>query len=337
MQKQFDFSNPTATETTPRLTSTATLGLSFEQPITAAQAPLCIKLQMSAKFVEAVWQRPVNDEEYRQGIRFLGLCLAILRAEYLLVDFTQMGNPTPQNQQSTSDYLQRALEVSTLKKCVWVLATEQPIYEAVVQQIPDQPNTFKPFYNTAAAREWLLDKVTLTGESILIPAHCSLKELKRFANSELGKATIDSGQTDTDKPATTRCKTDFMEILVDRSKSIIKLCWLRRVTSREYRYGILKCGRALLENNLQRLMVQNQRLGTLTLEDQTWLVNISAQIFAKSKMKLFTVVMSSDIMQQMASESIKARLSKKNLPYKSQCFLSEAEAMNWLQTTAIER
>ncbi|MEJ8757236.1 hypothetical protein WG947_09535 [Pontibacter sp. H259] len=293
---------------------------------------LAIRFEPGTRFLEATWQRSVTDEEYRQGIRFLGLCIAILRAEFMLVNFSNMGTPTPENQRSTADYLQHALKVTTLKRSARVLDRanlQQQMYDAVVKNSPELPYEVKQYYSVEEAKEWLFQDGVPAGNSVLIPLHCSLKVLKKFASAD-GTKSITNLHQSVKPDDLHRLQTSFMELLTDVPNRFMRLCWLRPVTSREYRYGVLKAGRIAIENQIQKVVVQNQRLGTLTLEDQGWLVTTTIEFISKSAIEQMAVITSADVMQQMASETIKSRIMKSNLPFQSRHFLSESEAMDWL-------
>jgi hypothetical protein len=77
-------------------------------------------------------------------------------------------------------------------------------------------------------------------------------------------------------------------------------------------------------------MVNNQRQGALTLQDQTWLVTQMRSLLKRSKVQKIGVVMSPDMIQQMASESITERIVQQDSPYRAKHFLSEEEAKDWL-------
>jgi hypothetical protein len=106
--------------------------------------------------------------------------------------------------------------------------------------------------------------------------------------------------------------------------------WLKPPASRQYRYGMLKAGRALREHRLERVLLNNQRLGILTLEDQGWLITTSIEVLAKCHLKRLAVVTSHDALQQMSSDAIGCKLKEANLPYVTRYFLSEEEANEWL-------
>lgn len=301
-------------------------------------SPLLVKYNPGSKYLESTFQRPVTNHEYRQCIRFIGLCIAILRVEYILADFTKMGNPTLEDQQNSEDFLNKALKKTTLIRSARVLAgdaSQQQVYDAVVQGSPVLPFQVQAFTSPEVAREWIFQKPFPMNRhkchSILIPMYCSLKDLKLFAKAEAAKEASYNISTTTDVPAITRCHADFVELKFDRQKSLLQLRWLRRVTSREYRYGILKTGRLVIEHQVKSVLINNHNLGVLTLEDQSWLVVTTSAILTRSCVEKMAVVSSADVMQQMATESINRRIKQIYQDYPAQYFLTEGEAMNWLQ------
>ncbi len=313
-------------------------------PIT--ETPLLISFQPAYSALEFTWQRPVTSKEYRECMRFIGLCIAILRVKYLLVDFSKMGNPSPEDQHLTESFLRKALKHTTLVRSARVIARsrlQQNMYEAVINSGIFLPYETKAFHEADEARKWLLrnpfSKSDAPDCSVVIPHNASLKELKKFATAEaVSPDVVVPAETITENPETkkhpvTRCQTSFVEVIVDRENSYIVVRWLRKVTSREYRYGVLKAGRALINSGVRGLISNNQRLQTLTLQDQAWLTRTASYMFGKSKVERVAFITSADMMQQMALESVLTRVQQNTGRHQTQYFFSESDALQWVRDT----
>ncbi len=293
----------------------------------------------SLKYLEAAWQQPVSSLEYRHHIRFVGICIALLKIKYILIDFTKFGNPTLVDQKSTSDFLQKALLNTTLVRSARVLSGDEQqfrVHKSIEEEGIKLPYQVKVFYSTEEGKKWLLPQQSeniCSRDSIWIPVDCNHKILRSLAASEVTATAEVQDEAKEEATNTTVCRTDFMEIVIDLNKKLLVLRWLRIASSREYRYGILKAVRALLENKIELLLINNHRRGILTLADQTWFVSNSVAVLSKSNLQKLAIINSADAIQQMTSEAIDARMKKANLAFSSQLFLSEAEATGWLLTT----
>ncbi|NEM98488.1 hypothetical protein [Pontibacter burrus] len=293
-----------------------------------------LKLNYNAvtKLFEAIWQRPVSNQEYRQLVRYTGLCIAILRAEYILFDFTKLGVPSAEVQKSTTEFLKQALQNITFKRSAQVLATNNSqlhVHNYITQDNTELLPDVQVFGSYTEAKTWLTETIAAdcTSNDIQIPLHSSLKALRKIAAAtpELAVAVK------TPEPAKEiRCSTDFMEVTVNPQQSLICLRWTRKVQSRELRYGVLKACRALIEHEAKLGLVNNQRMGILTLQDQTWLAQKFAELLSRSKLQYLAVVSSPDVMQQLASETVNERIRRSYDSHVSEYFLSETEALDWL-------
>lgn len=315
------------------------LALQQTQPTAEIPAPaLKLTYYPSHRFLEATWQRPVSSQEYRQAIRFVGVCVAMLRAEYMLADFSEIGTPTEEDERTTMQFLQKALQNTTLKRSARLLGDSEDqarSYKAVTENGPVVPYQAQVFWSATAARQWLFKDFENmpyeTGSGIWIPLDCSLRVLKNISQVPAGDAIVAAPDAALKKAnSISRYTTDFAEIIADEDKSLIILRWLRKVTIREHRFGILKAGRALVEKNIRFAVLNQQRSGVLTLEEQGWLANQSADIISRSKLKRLAIINSIDAIQQMASNIINLRIRKTYSNYLSEYFLNENDAMYWL-------
>jgi hypothetical protein len=307
--------------------------------------PLTISFEPEARFLEVVWQRPVSSSEYRQYIRFVGVCIAVLRVKFLLTDFTRMGDPTLEDQQNTNSFLEEVKKKAFLTRSARVLSrtgSQQRMYEAVVKNGPVLPYEVRFFFEADQARDWLLQppfpKNTLNGARLPIPLQASLRDLKKYAAGELTELPSQDAETAITETTAlpkadsqvTRCQTDFVTIIINKNTKLLQLRWLRRVSSREYRFAVLKTARAVVNNNIQTVLVNNQQLGIINLEDQAWAVAVTVSVLKKNPVKRLAIISAPDVMQQIASENMNSRVKKQLYPQAIQYFLTEDEAIEWL-------
>ncbi|TPE44332.1 hypothetical protein [Pontibacter mangrovi] len=122
----------------------------------------------------------------------------------------------------------------------------------------------------------------------------------------------------------------FAEITLDKRQGLLVVRWLRPVKSQEYREGIEETGRILLERKLEKLLVNNQRMGVLTMDDQGWLAKISVEVISKSNLKYLAIVSSVDVLQQLTNEVLDKKVKKETPLFDTQYFLTEGAALEWL-------
>ena len=125
-------------------------------------------------------------------------------------------------------------------------------------------------------------------------------------------------------------RQDYVEITLDEPHQLLLVRWLRPVQSTEYRNGIEETGRQLLERDIQKLLVNNQRMGVLTMDDQGWLAKISIEVISKSNLTHLAIVSSTNVLQQMTNEVLDKRVKGASPYFDTQYFLSEEDALEWL-------
>lgn len=124
--------------------------------------------------------------------------------------------------------------------------------------------------------------------------------------------------------------TDFVELIHDIRHDMLLVRWLRPVQSHEYRLGIEETGRKLLELELQKLLVNNQRMGVLTMDDQGWLATTSVRMISQSSLKQLAIISSTDFFQQHTNEVLDARVKEETPHFETKYFLTEREGQEWL-------
>lgn len=124
--------------------------------------------------------------------------------------------------------------------------------------------------------------------------------------------------------------TDYVDITFDKPNHLLLVCWRRSVKSHEYRDGIEETGRHLLRLDVEKLLVNNQRMGVLTMDDQGWLAKISIEVISNSHLRYLAIVSSTDALQQMTNEVLDKRVKVAAPAFITQYFLSEEDALEWL-------
>ena len=124
--------------------------------------------------------------------------------------------------------------------------------------------------------------------------------------------------------------SEYLAIEVDQPQSLAIVRWLRPLQSKEYRYGVLKVGQALLDNHIQKLLVDSRRLGSPTLKDQAWVAEKMRDIFGRCGLRRLARLQSHDIFHQMAAEAVYKKVLQAPAPYRMREFSSEEDALEWL-------
>ncbi|MHC2993748.1 hypothetical protein OB13_20005 [Pontibacter sp. HJ8] len=126
-------------------------------------------------------------------------------------------------------------------------------------------------------------------------------------------------------------KVSFVEITLDQQNGILIVRWLRTVRSQEYRVGIEETRKILLAHKQEKLLVNNQRMGVLTMDDQGWLAEISVEVFSQINLKKLAIISSTNFLQQHTNETLDARVKESTPYFETQYFLSEWEGLEWLK------
>ncbi|WP_276496250.1 hypothetical protein [Pontibacter litorisediminis] len=300
----------------------------------------------SRKYLLADWLRPVSSEEYRQGIRFIALSIAKLRVQYTVIDLSKVGVPSEEDQHCTSVFLKQALHNTSLCRSARVLsgdARQWSAYARVVEDTEALPYKTNVFGTVEKAQAWVLEDKpnadAVPEDFMSVPMSSKPKALRALLQALPPLEVIDSSPAvkteavqDVAGHEVLRL-TGFLQLSKEKQSSLLTLRWLRPVQSREYRYGVLLAGRALMAHKLERLLVDNRRLGIPSLEDQAWLTNVSIEILAKSRLTRMAIIPSFDWLQQMATEAVGCKIKGAVPTYLSSYFLTESEALEWLQET----
>ncbi|WP_143741206.1 hypothetical protein [Pontibacter ramchanderi] len=287
------------------------------------------------------WDRFPTSAELRQSIRLLARAVAILKAELMLVELPSQYQVSEEDQQWAKKFTKEALNYTSIKRVARIVPKDVlgPIQQTL-QELDNMPYEAQLFSDRKSGLQWLLPDhyQAITDEAFIpVPLHFNLK-LIRTGIKERGHAAVPVGLAQRGKPTNVEeplpglltIETDFVSITLDKAKSLMNIRWKKAPQSRQYRYGMLKAARALIEHRLERLLLNNQRLGMLTLEDQGWLVATSREIIPKMNLRKLAVISSADALQQMSSENIGQKLKQAALDHKANYFLAEEDALEWL-------
>ncbi|MDX5418067.1 MAG: hypothetical protein LPK09_02545 [Hymenobacteraceae bacterium] len=304
---------------------------------------LSVSFSPDVKLLCAQWLKPMTSEEYRQSVRMTARSIAFLRAELILIDASVLISISEEDQVWTANFLRNALSKTSIKKSARVISAAgfQPeAMQNVVSRSGEMPYQIGLFYDAEKAMSWLLDghDEKMTEEvRIKVPLNFNLKLLRREVLTKAVEQPAQNPDTKHQANASTAAlpdklslRTDFVSISLSHEENLMSIRWKKPPVSRQYRFGMLKAGRALMEQKLERVLLNNQRLGVLTLEDQGWLVTTSIELLPRTSLKKLAVVTSADALQQMSSEAIGFKLKEANLPYEARYFLSVDEAREWL-------
>ncbi len=297
------------------------------------------------KFMYAQWSKSICSFELKHAIRLLARAAVLLRAELMLIDVPAVFHLNEEDRRWLSSFVREAMKKSPIRRVARVLPQGKEtvgIVHSVMESVGDLPYEAKVFEDKEKAKDWLLEglnRQTLEDETFRIPLNFNMKlirtELLRRGKAHVPVAPAQSGQqisAATTLPEQLQVRTDFVSIAIDQSSGIMNMHWLRVPQSRQYRYGILKAVRAVTEHRLSSFLLNNQRLGVLTLEDQGWLINTAQHVLPKTRLKKLAMVTSPDALQQMSSEAISGKLKQANPQLETRCFLSEEDAREWLQS-----
>ncbi|WP_187263947.1 hypothetical protein [Pontibacter beigongshangensis] len=125
-------------------------------------------------------------------------------------------------------------------------------------------------------------------------------------------------------------RTDFVEIVLHMPNHLLLTRWLRPVVSSEYGHGIEETSRLFLKYDLNKLLINNCRMGVLTIEDQGWLGRFSVEVISKSKLQRLAIISSFDILQQLTNEVLDGKVKEATPPFDTRYFLTEQDALEWL-------
>lgn len=325
----------------------------FKQPLTLAHSfvdsptlqsdYLTISYSPHAKLMCAQWSKNVNSTEFRQTVRMMARTAALLRVERILIDMPTCFVVTDEDQQWISNFLREVMNRAPIQRVARVTppsGIDLAVMHQVLAAAGNLPYELKLFEDSETAKRWLLEgldeNLTEKGQ-IRIPLNFNMKlirsEIMHRGMSDVQVAAAQNGhRTNLPEPLPDQLevRTDFVSLSIDKCKSLMSIRWKKAPKSRQYRFGMLKAVRAISEHRIERLLLNNQRLGVLTLEDQAWLISTAGRLLPETSLQKLAVVTSADALQQMSSETIGRKLKEANLKHITKYFLSEEDAREWL-------
>ncbi|MFD2248039.1 hypothetical protein [Pontibacter ruber] len=301
---------------------------------------LTLKFSSSLKFLIASWLRPVSSEEYRDGLRVIALCTVTLKAELALMDLSQIGMPSERDLHTTALYLKQIKANTSLRRSARVLAKDKSqwlAYARVMECTEGLPYQTNAFLSNEEAESWLFEGLEIESrvldDLITIPNNCNSAALRKLVQTEPAAASINKS-VDITTQATIESEvlyeTDFVQIAMDKQKSILLLRWLRPVESTEYKVGIQKAAYFVVELKAKKVMVDNHLIGVLTIDDQRLVTKVSIKVFSEVKLERMAVISSPDTLQQITFEKLISKIEEKVPFVHTQYFFTESEALEWL-------
>lgn len=305
---------------------------------------LTISFSPENHFLKTSWLRPVSSQEYRHGIRMIAVCITTLEVKFALTDFSSIGTPPLEDQHCTANFLRKALKNTSLQRCARILSDNRlqwKAYEEVMEQTLELPYSTGGFRSLEEAESWLFmsEKKQQVNAEVLCSISLesnpqTLRKLLQSISSKESKIEILplpeslTGKSITDNISV--CDTEFLNATIDTCNNLLTVRWLRAVSSSEYRYGIMKAGQSIIDNQLDKVLLINQKLGVLALDDQRWFSNNFTDFVSKSSLKRVAVVTSQDTLQQLATAEADGKIKRININYEPSYFFSADEALEWL-------
>lgn len=291
------------------------------------------------KLLNAKWQTNVAIAQIRDAVRMLARAIAILKAELILIEMPLHFAMTESDKQWASRFLQYMLQHTSMQRVARVVpASQNTAMRQVANLTAQMPYETANFNEREEALQWLLqDRYSeLKDHTVIrVPLNFNLK-LVRTGLQALPHPATQPAQSEQQPalpapiPDEISINTPFVTMRLNKEKRFMTIRWTAAPQSRQYRYGMLKAGRALVEHRLERLLLNNQRMGVLTLADQGWLISLAQKMLPASSLSKVAVVTSADALQQMSSETIGQKLRDASLYHQTRYFLNEEEALDWL-------
>lgn len=124
---------------------------------------------------------------------------------------------------------------------------------------------------------------------------------------------------------------DYLEIKLYEDSNFLYSKWKRSVSSEEYRAGVRKLMR-LLQQEVYYWVMDSEKLPTLIISEQQWLLRELCPLLANSQLKKLARIGNGDIFSDLVIENLAEQASQiysYQLAFK-QCKTHE-EAMEWLR------
>ena len=124
---------------------------------------------------------------------------------------------------------------------------------------------------------------------------------------------------------------DYLSIRVYPESKLIHTCWLRTVSSGEFRAGLLHLQAVILQQQLELWLLDANHLAPPDVLDQKWTIEKLLRSLEEAKLRKIALILPDDPIFHMLGESMKARVyslfSQKIL---LDCFSRTDHARYWL-------
>lgn len=127
----------------------------------------------------------------------------------------------------------------------------------------------------------------------------------------------------------------FVTIYLDREHNLGKAIWNGFLTSEEYRQGAQICLDLIYNQSLSKWLADNRKMKAIRKQDQEWTLQYIFPKLARSPLRKMATLVSEDIFNQMAIESMLTR-SNSQILFDHHYFKDEITALLWLKQTETE-
>lgn len=124
-------------------------------------------------------------------------------------------------------------------------------------------------------------------------------------------------------------KSDYLTIYHNPEKQRAKAVWKGFLTSEQFREGTLRCADFTEQAGIRHWIGDNRRMQAIRIEDQAWFVETLGPRQLRSPLRKMAVVVSYDIYNQMAVDSLIIRASEM-IPYEVRHFMDVETAEEWM-------
>ncbi len=123
---------------------------------------------------------------------------------------------------------------------------------------------------------------------------------------------------------------EFVTMKYSASDKFLWNEWRGNPSSTDLREAIIFSCEFILENEVELILADFIKFCPPTLEDQVWIATHSAKLLQHSKLKRVANLLSQDVFQQIAIETIYDKAAEIPQPCECKNFMFTADAMEWL-------
>lgn len=124
---------------------------------------------------------------------------------------------------------------------------------------------------------------------------------------------------------------DYLQVKLDQERNFLYSKWNRSVSSEEYRAGVRQLMQ-LLRQDVYYWITDSERLRSLVMPEQQWLLREICPVLANSQLKKMARIGNGDIFNQVVIESLAEQaMEAYNYELLFKQFKTLEEALLWLQ------